>query len=131
MTGYQSSSAQFSNKIYQSESIYLRNNSYVKNGMTERIGFLGGKIAKEFENMPMSTPAFQRFKRNRILTTVLSTVGLSLMIGALPALNRNNEFAGAMYLTGSGLAIVALPIAIKANNDLQQAIWLRNGEVLR
>jgi hypothetical protein len=44
--------AQFKNKNYQAESIYLKGSKYVKNGIEYPLGFLGKNIKKEMEISP-------------------------------------------------------------------------------
>ena len=124
--------AQFQNKTYQMESIYLRGNRYVKNGIATPIGMFGGKIESEFIDKPLATPVFKQFKRNRTIASVLTLAGTVLVVGSFVGLSNNDFDAWVpLYLTGTVALSIGIPFNNRANNDLQQAIWLRNGEILQ
>ncbi|MFK7935196.1 MAG: hypothetical protein AB8G22_16915 [Saprospiraceae bacterium] len=130
--GWQVASAQFQNKTYQMESIYLKGGRYIKNGIASPIGMFGGGIEKEFIDLPMTSVVFKRYQRNQKITSVLRLVGIGGLVGALLAFpNGQEELGVSLYLTGLLATSISIPLGARANNDLQQAIWMRNGEILR
>ena len=80
---WESVNAQFQNKTYQTESIYLKGGRYVKNGIAYPIGMFGGKIEQEFLDKPMTAPVFARYQRNQKISSVLRLVGIGGLFGGL------------------------------------------------
>lgn len=117
--------AQQINPDYASNSIYFKGTNYVKNGETYSAGLFQGKLAKEMEVSPDAVIEFNQFKRNRNASLILSTLAVG---AALLAPRVNNADAQTVMVLGGAAAVIAsIPLAFKAQNKLQKAVWLRNG----
>lgn len=113
------------NSSYATESIYLQSNSYVKDGVRRPVGFLGANLKKEFELYPESMTWFRKHQTKRIIGSVVRLAGLGLLIGAGATDDRDTfDLLSAGGLT---LTFISLPISRAAENNLNKAVWIRNG----
>jgi hypothetical protein len=113
------------NGSYATESIYLQANSYVKDGIRYPVGFLGANLKKEFELYPESMTWFRKHRTKRIIGSVVRLAGLGLLIGASATDDRDTfDLLSAGGLT---LTFISLPISRAAENNLNKAVWIRNG----
>lgn len=120
--------SQITNEKYQTESIYLQNFKYIKNGTETRITAWNKDLKKEMEVSPDAVMEYDKFLKKRKTAFLLATAGL---VSAITGLYVDNEaLQYGLVLGGLGLAIVSVPISGKANKSLDKAIWLRNGAIL-
>ena len=120
--------AQFKNKKYQSEAIYLKGNKYISNGIEYRLGFLNVNLKHEMQISPNAVIEYSNYEKKRNSALAFATIGLAGVVSALFVSNRNAQVG--LALGGLGATIISLPLSLKANNSLQKAIWIRNGEIL-
>ena len=128
ITNHSKLEAQFSNKTYQMESIFLQNGKYVKNGIAYPIGFLAKNLKKEMEVSPMAVIEFQNYEKKRNTALIFSSIGLASLVSALFVENTNVQTG--LIVAGVGATIVSFPFTIKASNSFEKAIWIRNGDIL-
>ena len=129
LISFSSLHAQMINEKYQSESIYLKGQKYVKNGVEHRIVSWNGDLRTEMEVSPDAVMEYSKFQRTRKTAFVLSAVGVVSIVASV-FVDNNTDLPGYLLLGGVGLTIVSIPIYRTANSHLQKAIWLRNGAVL-
>lgn len=110
---------------YEQESILLRWGTYVKNGEKHSIGAFGNKILKELELSEAAVLEGEKYKKNRNISLSLSLAGLGTVIAGM-ALEEE-----AVLWSGLAVSLVSIPISVKAINNLQKAVWLRNRDILR
>lgn len=134
--------------IYDRESIYLRTDfwrgtTFVKGGQPHQVGFFLNRMKPEFESSPMALPLFKKSQRNMKIGFAAGLLGLGgTVLGAVRAskLIDSNGYAtdekryrrniGWMIASATLSAAVTLPLNIQARRHLEDAVWLRNREVL-
>ena len=121
--------AQDAYTIYKMESIYLEGSKYIKNDVKYPIGIFASNLAQEMEVSPHAAAEWKKYKTFRNWGLVTSLVGLGLSIGAL-RVEDNNELRAGLAISGLGLALVSIPLSIKASNQIQKSIWTRNRDIL-
>ncbi|HLF65667.1 MAG TPA: hypothetical protein VI603_18035 [Saprospiraceae bacterium] len=121
-------SGQF-NETYRTETIYLRLNTYVKNEQVYTIGFMGGNLRREMEISREAMVTYKRYQRQRMLGTILSGAGLVAEIAALST--NSTQMRDGLIIGGLACALISLPFSINADRNLNRAVWIRNGDVLR
>lgn len=133
---------------YDRESIYLRSEFwrgtvFVKNGVIKPVGFAYKKLRPEFETTPSVMPMFKKAQRNQKITFGVSILGLvGITAGSLMAanavdnqgylINEKRYKQGLNLVLGSALCTMAIniPLQLKARQQLDDAIWLRNRALL-
>ena len=121
--------AQFVNKDYQIESIYLKGAKYVKNGIVYPRGFFDVKLKNEMEISPNAVIEFKKYQKKRNIALILSTLGLVTITAAIDPNNANTS--PSLVVIGLGAALVAIPFSVKATNHFHKSIWIRNGDILK
>lgn len=133
---------------YDQESIYLRSElfrgvTYVKNGVSRPVGFAYRKLKPEFDLTPRALPMFNKARKNAKISFVVSVVGTAgVATGTLMAI-RSIDQQGyltneSQYRNGLSLMLVSaissaaiqIPLQLKSRQQLDDAIWLRNREIL-
>jgi hypothetical protein len=120
------STAARARKWYDKETIYLRNgNSFVKNNVI----YTGQKaLRKEFVISPEGLGLYLNSRRTRGIGLVISVAGSAGSIISLLSGNRDNLRTFFWVSVGSGL--VASALTMRANNQRDQAVWLRNRDAM-
>ncbi|HAD14976.1 MAG TPA: hypothetical protein DCF33_21320 [Saprospirales bacterium] len=136
-------------ETYDREAIYLRTELfkgtvYVKNGVSKRIGFSYRRLVPEFEQTPFAMPVLKKARRNFKAQFWISMAGVvGTTAGAMLALqsldhrgNINNERQyrnGLNLMCGSAIisTAIGLPLQIKSQQQLEDAVYLRNRELMR
>ncbi len=130
------------------EGIYLRSEFWrgttmVKGTQSKTVGFLFRHIAPEFEQYPVSRKLFKNAQRNNKAAFFTGLIGITGMITGL-ALNTSaiDEYGNITnqkkFNAGNGLILgsavftlaVAVPLRIKSERQLADAVWARNREVM-
>ena len=122
------SSPALSQTTYDTETIYLKGNGYVKNGVKTSRGFFWNNIAPEFEVSRDAVVEFKKAQKLHKVSSILAVAGTGLLIGSLFA--DNNDVAAGLAIGGLAVVVPALVIAPISGNKLQKAVWLRNRDVL-
>ena len=120
---------QMVNEKYQTESIYLKGSKYVKNGVEHSIVSWNGELKKEMEISPNAVMEYAKFQQKRKTAFFVTVLGL-VSIASSVIVDNNEGLQTGLLLGGFGLFVVSVPISAKANQSLQKAIWLRNGDIL-
>lgn len=120
-------SAQF-NDIYESETIYLQNSTYVKGGVKYPLGFFHSRLKKEMQISPDAMLEFRKYERKRNAFIGTYAIGSALLISNLFVKNANTQ----RVLLGAslGVMVISIPFSIQSGNHLNRAVWIRNGDVL-
>jgi hypothetical protein len=118
---------------YERETILrLTQSRYMKNGEKKRIGTFGKRISEEFDfNItPEGTKYFSKFQTQNRNGFVLFTAGYLGLFTAMVTAPVNPGVA--LTLLGGNLIIgtASTILLIKANKNLNRAIWYRNRDVL-
>lgn len=111
---------------YDKETIYLQGgNRFVKNNML----YAGNKaLLREFSISQGGMELYLRSKRNRNIALVVSILGSAGSIISLISGNRSN--LKTFYWVSLGTGVVSTVITMQANNQRDQAVWLRNRDAL-
>ena len=120
--------AQFENKKYETESIYFKGSKYIKNGQAYPMGFGAKNLKKEMEISPTALIEFNKFEKNRNKALIFSTIGLATLVSSL--IVDNQDVQTGLLIGGLGFTVVSFPFSIKASNNFEKAVWIRNGEIL-
>jgi hypothetical protein len=133
---------------YDREAIYLRTEFfrgtvYVKNGVSKPLGFSYKRLVPEFEQTPFAMPILKKARRNFKAQFWISMAGVvGTTAGAMLALqsfdhqgNVTNERQfrnGLNLMCGSAIisTAIGLPLQIKSRQQLDDAVYLRNREIL-
>lgn len=111
---------------YDKETIYLQgSNSYVKNNMVYR----GQKaLRNEFSISEGGLQLYLKSKRTRNIALLISVAGSAGSIISLISGNRDN--LKKFFWVSLGTGVIASAVTIQANNQRDQAVWLRNRDAL-
>lgn len=113
--------------FYDKETIYLfGNNKYVKDNMV----YMGqGNLKREFQMSEGGMQLYLRSRKNKNISAVISlTATLGSIIGFI---SDDTQFRKATFWSSIGLGLVGTGVGIQASNQLNQAVWLRNRDVLK
>jgi len=113
-------------KWYDRETIYLRGgNSFVKNNVV----YSGQKaIQKEFMISEGGLQLYMKSRRTRNIGLVISLAGSAGSIISLISGNRSN--LRSFFWVSIGTGVVASVFTMQANNQRDQAVWLRNRDAM-
>lgn len=133
---------------FDREGIYLRSEFwrgtvFVKNGVARSVGFAYKKLRPEFEMTPRAMPMFKKAQRNAKISFVVGIAGLvGTTAGVLLALqsvddqgylvNEQRYKNGVNLILASTVlsAAINVPLQIRSRQQMDDAIWLRNREIL-
>ncbi|GGC00777.1 hypothetical protein GCM10011325_29990 [Dyadobacter sediminis] len=120
------SSLQLARKWYDKETIYLRGgNSYVKNNVI----YSGGKaLRSEFMISPGGLELYLKSRRTRNIALFISLAGSAGTIVSLVSGNRDN--LRKFFWVSLGTGVVSSVLTMQANNQRDQAVWLRNRDAM-
>ncbi len=116
-------------KLYKMESIYLKGNKYIKNDVAYPVGFLGSNLANEMRISEHATAEWNKFVTNRNWSMATSITSVALAIATLQVEDPN--LRAGLAIGALGVAIISIPISIKAGNQYQKAIWTRNRDLFQ
>ncbi len=113
-------------KWYDKETIYLRNgNSFVKNNVV----YIGQKaLRNEFMVSPAGLGLYLKSRRTRSIGLVISLAGSAGSVISLLTGNRDNLKTFFWVSVGTGL--VGSGFTMAANNQRDQAVWIRNRDAM-
>lgn len=120
------STASKARKWYDKETIYLRNgNSFVKNNVV----YAGQKaLRNEFMVSPEGLGLYLKSRRTRSIGLVISLAGSAGSVISLLSGNRDNLKTFFWISVGTGL--VGSGFTMAANNQRDQAVWIRNRDAM-
>ncbi|MBO9613923.1 MAG: hypothetical protein J7619_14565 [Dyadobacter sp.] len=120
------STASKARKWYDKETIYLRNgNSFVKNNVV----YAGQKaLRNEFMVSPEGLGLYLKSRRTRGIGLAISLAGSAGSIISLLSGNRDNLKTFFWVSVGTGL--VGSGFTMAANNQRDQAVWIRNRDAM-
>lgn len=120
------STASKARKWYDKETIYLRNgNSFVKNNVI----YTGQKaIRNEFMISPEGLGLYMRSKRTRNIGLVISLAGSAGSVVSL--LTGKRDHLRTFFWVSVGTGLVGSAFTMSANNQRDQAIWIRNRDAM-
>jgi hypothetical protein len=116
--------------VYETETIYMNANMtrYTKNNTKKRVGYFAKYLKPEFDSCSVeSRNAISESIRSKKQATLLVVGGIVTFVTApfiAPAVLSIAAVGGLVPYT------IGLVKAIKAQNQMQKAIWLRNRDVL-
>jgi hypothetical protein len=114
---------------YQAETIFLRFSHYEKNNQLYEIGIFGEGIKLEMAGSPDAMVFFKKYQRQKRWSLVCAGLQLATQIAAFTSNNKSRRTG--LHIAGAGVSIVAVPLFIGSNINLNKAIWIRNGEVMK
>lgn len=132
---------------YDQQAIYLslnfwRGPTYVKNGQSHPVGIYFRRLVPEFAQAPQAQPLLAKARKKMRTASAISLVGLGGMVTGLVVSenakkggridDREKYDLGQTIFWGSAVVslVVTMPIRLSAGKKLQEAVWLRNREVL-
>src|SRR5205085_11855409 len=98
-------SGQIETSHYQTESIYLKGNKYVKNGIEYPIGFWGKNLKKEMQVSQDAVVEFSNFERKHKTAFILSTITIATFISALYVDNTGLRYG--VLIGGMSVSIIS------------------------
>ena len=134
---------------YDRESIYLRTDfwhglTFVKAATPHRVGLFLNQMTPEFEKSPGALPLFRKSQRTMKISFAAGLLGLGgAVVGVVQAnkmVDRNGNITDQRrFERNLGMAVastllsaaVTLPLNLQARQYLDDAVWLRNRDVLR
>ncbi|OJV16703.1 MAG: hypothetical protein BGO21_27940 [Dyadobacter sp. 50-39] len=120
------STASKARKWYDRETIYLRNgNSFVKNNVL----YTGQKaLRNEFMVSPEGLGLYLKSRRTRSIGLVISLAGSAGSIVSL--LTGNRDHLRTFFWVSVGTGLVGSGFTMAANNQRDQAVWMRNRDAM-
>ena len=110
----------------QLETIYLSGKGYIKNGENFKLK----SLSDEFNFSRHGLATYQSFKADRTKFIVTYSIGLGLLIGAIVYHQSYQQVSNVLLVSGVGAVGVSLHFAIRSQNKLSRAVWIRNKDVL-
>jgi len=114
--------------LYETETLYLTTNSYVKNGREQKLGFLGGKAAGEFRDIPTAWNMYEKYRKNQRVGTAVNIAGSAVAIVSL--FSSGGSTNGWLFLGGSVTSSIGSGITLSGQRFLREAVHIRNYNVL-
>ncbi len=121
--------AQAELQAYEHDAIYLKLNSYLKNGQKHRYGFGGKNLKKEMEVSPNAVIEYKKAEKNRNLFLVSLLVSSSLTIWEMTTDREDREKRRnitTVNLVPTGFTIY---FGIKTINKANKAAKIRNRDI--
>ena len=125
-------------KIYNQQTIYLYNgdssfgSKYVKNGQRYAGGLFGNRIKHEFEGSEQAMMSFKRYQQIKKPGFAMYSIGLAAVISSVfLASNRSEASFKFAYFGGMVSSIIGGSLMVEANNNLRDAAYFRNRDVVR
>jgi len=120
------STASKARKWYDKETIYLRNgNSFVKNNVV----YTGQKaLRNEFMVSPNGLGLYLKSRRTRTIGLVISLAGSAGSVISL--LSGNRDHLKTFFWVSVGTGLVGSGFTMAANNQRDQAVWIRNRDAM-
>ena len=112
--------------LYETETLYLTTNSYIRNGQEHRLGILGHGTADEFRNVPMSWDLYKKYRNRRYIGGLLYVAGWASAV-LLPNSTRGTPL---LYYGGLSVAVAGGGVMLSSRKFLSQAVYLRNQSVM-
>lgn len=116
--------------LYETETLYLTTNSYVKNGREQKLGFLGDRAAGEFRDIPTAWNMYRKYRNNQRFGAAIYAAGLVAMVVAPNALSSRSSRGQWLYYGGLIGSSAGLGIALSGRRFLREAVHIRNYTVL-
>ena len=114
---------------YQSETIHLRFATYVKNNERFDLGLVGEGLKHEMMVSPEAMAVFNQYQKQRRWTLVCAGLQLATQIAAFTT--RDKSTRTGLFIGAGVISVVSVPIYIGSQKNLNHAIWIRNGAVLK
>lgn len=111
---------------YDRNTIYLKKGGFEKNGQTIRFGALKKNLKKELTASPMALQEYKRSRTNFWVAMSCTVVSTAL---TLSGIQRKYIYKELSY-SGLSLSLLTIPFNIKAQNQLNRAVWLYNREAI-
>jgi|GEM_PF-59628 len=120
------STASKARKWYDKETIYLRNgNSFVKNNVV----YAGQKaLRNEFMVSPEGLGLYLKSRRTRSIGLIISLAGSAGSVISL--LSGNRDHLKTFFWISVGTGLVGSGFTMAANNQRDQAVWIRNRDAM-
>jgi hypothetical protein len=122
-----SQTAGYSN--YQSETIHLRFATYVKNNERFDLGLVGEGLKHEMMVSAEAIAVFNQYQKQRRWTLVFAGLQLATQIAAFTS--RDKSTRTGLFIGAGVISVISVPIYIGSQKNLNHAIWIRNGAVLK
>ncbi|GHB54600.1 hypothetical protein [Persicitalea jodogahamensis] len=116
--------------LYETETLYLTTNSYIKNGHEHKLGILGDKAAGEFRNIPTAWDMYKKYRTNQRLGAVVYAAGIAVMVASPSGFSSRSPAGPWMYFGGLVVSGAGFGIAASGRRFLREAVHLKNYTVL-
>ena len=116
--------------LYETETLYLTTNSYIKNGREHKLGFLGDRAAGEFRNTPTAWNMYKKYRTNQRLGAALYAAGIVAMVTAPSGFSSRGSAGPLLYVGGLVVSGAGLGVTYSGRRFLREAVHLRNYTVL-
>lgn len=113
----------------QTESIYLRFSTYIKDDKAYPIGIMGGGIKQEFAISPDAMGAFKAYQKQKKWSLVCTGIQLVTQIAAFTT--KDKSLRTGLLIGAGAVSVINVPLYIGSNNNLSRAVWIRNRDVLK
>jgi len=115
---------------YDSETIYMQNNGFIKNGQLTKYGFFYKNLKKELAKSPNTKIELDNFKRKQKTAIGLYAGGAAIVLLGASQVNESETTSLIALTAGLGLCVASLINFIDGTNSMQKAVWLHNRNIL-
>lgn len=115
--------------LFAEKGILLKASQFEKGVTVSRVGMFYGPLIAQLEH-PIAVGLAQQAKRNRASSILTGMVGLGLSVAGLMTFDSNQEVAYGLSAAGLGLAIVSIPLSVKSDNQIREAVFQHNRTLL-
>ena len=114
---------------YQTETIYLRFSTYVKDSQVYQIGIIGEILKHDMMLSPDAMIVFKKYQRQKKWSLVCAGVQLATQVAAFST--RDKSWRTGLLIGSGAVAVVSIPLYIGSQRNLNKAVWIRNRDVLK
>ncbi len=114
---------------YKAETIHLRFATYVKDDSVYNIGIVGEVLKHEMVISPAAMEVYKKYQKQKRWTFAFAAAQLALEVAAFTTKNKSRRTG--LFIGAGAVSIVTIPLFFGSTKNLNKAVWIRNGEVLR
>ena len=118
-------------KNYDSETIYMQNRGFVKNGKLTKYGLFFKNLKNELKDSPEAMVEYDTFKKRRKTAFGLYAGGIVLLLAGAASADDNETVSLTSLAAGLGLCIASAINSINSANNIHKAVWLHNRSAIK
>lgn len=115
---------------YDTETIYMQKNGFIKNGKLTKYGFFYKNLKRELAKSPNTIVELDDFNRKQKTALGLYAAGAGIVLFGASQVNENETASLIALAAGVSLCVVSLINYADGTNSMHKAVWLHNRNIL-